>query len=653
MQPQDTDGLGDGLAALFAPPSARDLAEEPFYVHIYVRVSSPEQTRRKGKDGKPAEPEGKAKKDEREDELSPATQEKRSRDWVAELPEAVTKGRRVVVTVHLEAFTSRVLWGRPVFRTIMDEIAAGRVDLLVCLKPERLGANSEQQAILRFMLRQKGGDLAYVTQGYEDTAVGRVLATLYAEFNTMRLENLREQFRRRQLARVDSGRPLHSSHPPYGCAWADDDHEAYVFVPEKVKHVVLIFQWYADGLSKRAIARTLNDRGVAPPGDGKGWYDTSVEVILENPIYAGRPQSYRYITEVLPGLTASGKLRRRTRRRTEGDEEQPREATKGLAPGQVPPVSEALWERVRARMAAVAADTDLQSKGGREPQDPEEWLLRGGFITCGTCEGPLQCGTTGGKNGTKVYVCKANARGVKNCSKPTSISKHLAEAKAWAKVRDFFRRPKAVERVLAHYEASLTGDGGAGAAAAAEGARAELAKKEAEARGLLPELSLASEWQRTLIRARLDELERSAARLRADAEELEASAAEQAQALRERLEYVEAVRRIGAVLARPPEQWPPGMRRLAVVGTRLRVPIFPSAVRGWQAGGREVEPLFHYDPKGYATLAQILEWEAQEEGDTRPTAQSHLWHYAARRITQGALRLRLGADGALAVAPGV
>src|SRR4030095_14196077 len=193
--------------------------------------------------------------------------------------------------------------------------------------------------------------------------MGGIMPTLFAEFNTMRLENLKEQFRRRQLAKVDTGKVLHSSHPPYACAWATKDHEAYVFVPKKAKIVTLIFTWFADGLSKRAIAQRLNDQGVPPPGGGKGWYGRSIEVILDNPIYVGRPQSYRYAVDVLPGFTASGKLRRRTRKRTDDDDEQPREATKGLAPRAVPPVSKQLWARVRARMASIAVGADGLSRG--------------------------------------------------------------------------------------------------------------------------------------------------------------------------------------------------------------------------------------------------------------------------------------------------
>ena len=629
MHPKDTEGLGADLAALFAPPTARDLADEPFRVHIYVRVSSPEQTRRKGKDGKPTESEGKAKKDEREDELSPATQEKRSRDWVAELPESVTKGRRVVVTVHVEAFTSRVLWGRPKFRVIMDEVAAGRVDLLVCLKPERLGANSEQQAILRFMLRQKGGDLTYVTQGYEDTAVGRVMATLYAEFNTMRLENLREQFRRRQLARVDAGRPLHSSHPPYGCAWADEEHEAYVFVPETTTHVVLLFQWYADGLSKRAIARTLNDRGIPPPGDGKGWYDTSVGVILENPIYVGRPQSYRYVTEVLPGLTASGKLRRRTRLRTEADEEQPREATKGLAPGQVPPVAEALWERVRARMAAVAADADLQSKGGREPGDPEEWLLRGGFLTCGTCEGPLQCGTDRGQErheGLRLPGQRPRGEELPQANQhqqapgrgqglgqghgvlpPTEGGR--ARARPLRGVPDR-RRGRRGDRRRRGRTGTAGGGGGRGPGPPprAEPGQRVAAGPDPRAPGRAGAERQAPAGRRGGTRGQ---------RGGAGAGPARAPGVRRGHAP----DRGRAGPPIGAVA---PGHAPPGGHGQP----RLRAPVPPSAVRGWQARERVVEPLFLYDPKGYATLAQILEWEGQEAGATGATAQSHLWHYA-------------------------
>jgi DNA invertase Pin-like site-specific DNA recombinase len=631
MHPKDTEGLGADLAALFAPPSARDLAREPFRIHIYVRVSSPEQTRRKGKDGKRAAADATdAKQRERDEELSPATQEKRCRDWADELTEEVTRGRKVVVTVHVEAFTSRVLWGRPVFRTIMDEIAAGRVDLLVCLKPERLGANSEQQAILRFMLRQQGGELAYVTQGYEDTVMGRVMATLWAEFNTMRLESLREQFRRRQVAKVDSGRVLHSSRPPYGCAWADDEHEAYVFVSELVPYVVLIFEWYADGLSRRAIARTLNDRGVPPPGGGKGWYDRSVEVILENPIYVGRPQSYRYAVDVLPGLTRSGKLRRRTRRRTDADEEQPREATKGLAPGAVPPVGEALWERVQARMADVAAGTDVAARGGRPPEAPDDWLLRGGHILCGTCKRPLQCGTTGGKHPTQIYVCRANGHGVTACERPTSISKHLAEARVWERVVAYTQQPETIERVLAAYEASLAGDGGAGDAAAAEAARMRLLVTGREIAGLSaafrdPDLGARS---RAAVKAQLDELEASAARQERELAELEARLEAGAQAARERLEYAEAVRRIGAHLAEPPAAWPPAFRRMAVVGTDVEATVAPSAVRGWQARERAIETTFPPDRERYAALAAALEGASQEGADSLRTAHSYLWQFA-------------------------
>ena len=118
--------------------------------------------------------------------------------------------------------------------------------------------------------------------------------------------------------------------------------------------------------------------------------------------------------------------------------------------------------------------------------------------------------------------------------------------------------------------------------------------------------------------------------------------------LRERLEYVEAVRRIGANLALPREQWPPGMQRLAVVGTDVEATVSPSAVRGWQARDRPVQTTFPPDRERYAALADALEAGAYRGNRERPLVAHPVRH--VNPPAGAPLRLHLDGDGALRLA---
>lgn len=129
---------------------------------------------------------------------------------------------------------------------------------------------------------------------------------------------------------------------------------------------VSILQWlaeqYAAGVAAHELMRQLNERGIPSP-TGMEWNPRSIVRLLSNPRITGKnAKIFAY-------------QQRKTRQPLD-----PIDLPDGTYPAII---SEELFERIQQRRETNMAEAVRASR------QPEEFLLRAGFVRCGYCNGPM------------------------------------------------------------------------------------------------------------------------------------------------------------------------------------------------------------------------------------------------------------------------
>jgi hypothetical protein len=146
-------------------------------------------------------------------------------------------------------------------------------------------------------------------------------------------------------------------------------------VPGEAEVVERMFQDTVSGVSQRALARALTKEGI-PSATGIAWTQSSVAVVLKNPLYKGM---VRHNGEVFPGAHE-------------------------------PIVTAELWDRAEAIRSSTA-----RRAGGRHPKGSH--LLVKGMLKCGTCGHTMNPRTDPYRPYYQVYQCSGRiAWGVESCS---------------------------------------------------------------------------------------------------------------------------------------------------------------------------------------------------------------------------------------------
>jgi site-specific DNA recombinase len=154
--------------------------------------------------------------------------------------------------------------------------------------------------------------------------------------------------------------------------------------PDEAAIVRRIFAEFAAGASPRAIAKRLNGEKIPGPG-GRPWQDTTIRGhaerltgILRNELYAGRLvwNRQRFVKD-----PSSGKRQARRNPRTEWIVEEVPELRI---------VDEALWEKVKSRLTAIAeTPTAVAIRESRFWEKRRARHILTGLAVCGRCGHPL------------------------------------------------------------------------------------------------------------------------------------------------------------------------------------------------------------------------------------------------------------------------
>ncbi|WP_425399563.1 recombinase family protein [Aeoliella sp.] len=182
-----------------------------------------------------------------------------------------------------------------------------------------------------------------------------------------------------------------------------------------VKSVKLIFDWFTRaGLSRRAIAKRLNDEGRQYYA--KPFTPALVREILLNPAYAGDTHFGKTQSGVYCSFDKDGnllKFKDRKRQDTARNKAIPRDESERMVMPDThkPLIDRKTWELAQAKITSEQSDRK-QQRTSFAPRNPNYYLKQ--LLVCGHC-GKGMIGRT--ENGNKVvYVCSSyvNARTVGN-----------------------------------------------------------------------------------------------------------------------------------------------------------------------------------------------------------------------------------------------
>lgn len=382
--------------------------ESPRRAALYVRVS----TQAQGDDG-----------------TSLGTQETACRAYVADRGYSLADAH-----IFRETHSGAELHERPRLAAARALLRSGEIDVLVCYAVDRLSRKQAHVAIVADEADRGDAHLEFVTEDFEQSAVGEFIRSAKAFAAEVEREKTLERTLRGKRAKVEGtattpGKPLGSGRAPYGLQWRDEAKAGYEPNPATMGHLHRIFGDYDRGLSLRGLAMALEIDGVLPPNHdrtgGTLWNVSSLRHILQERAYTGIGDAYRWQTMKLPG---GGRANRR----------RPESERIALPAGVFPQVIDpAQFQRVQQRLERNKRESV------RPDRNPEVGILRRGYVVCGACGHRMLVAY---RRDIPCYRCHTDGRRLFGCD-GVDITVAQLDAAVWSWVEDILTKP---ERVALH-----------------------------------------------------------------------------------------------------------------------------------------------------------------------------------------------------------
>ena len=176
---------------------------------------------------------------------------------------------------------------RPGIEHVRRLLRAGAVDIVLAYAVDRLSRNQNHIGVLFDDVAQAGTRLQFVTEDFEDTAIGRFILAARAFTAEVEREKIAERTMRGKAERARRGKlPQATGKGMYGYAY-DPSTGTRRISNEQATVVRRIFEAFVAGRACNGIANDLNREGV-PAFSGGRWYALTIRRLLKNEAFAGR-----------------------------------------------------------------------------------------------------------------------------------------------------------------------------------------------------------------------------------------------------------------------------------------------------------------------------------------------------------------------------
>lgn len=343
-----------------------------------------------------------------------------------------------VAAVYRDVHSGYELWERPQLAALREEVRSNRVDAVIAYALDRLSRKQAHAAILSDECERTRIKLLFVTEEFDQSAIGEFLRNTKAFVAELEREKIRERTIRAKRARAEGGQLHNGGIDLYGYR-RDKIARTRAIVELEAAIVRKVFHWYAeDCLSLGEIARRLNAEGIAPPSAGKwhysrpdhqpSWSKSTLHVIIDNPAYKGDAFAWR---------------------RAGGSKTRPAEDWIKLHADTTPAiVSPELWQSANDRRHESRARQAAWTRNEKRP-----YLLRG-RIVCSNCGRPMICNTETGGPGRReerrrVYRCSSHGTPQGRCG-ATRVPADVLEAWVWDELCTRIRDPHLIAEQIEH-----------------------------------------------------------------------------------------------------------------------------------------------------------------------------------------------------------
>jgi site-specific DNA recombinase len=353
----------------------------------------------------------------------------------------IAKNGWTAVTTYSDAAMSGASRFRPDYQRLLADLDRGHFDVVVVEALDRLGRKLADVADLHDRCTFAGIKLIAVNVG----EIGAMHIGMLGTMAQLYLSDLREKTWRGQLGRALQGKL------PGGNAFGYDlvieakgsNGAGERRINEAEAAVVRrIFAEFAASRSPRQIAKRLNVDGVRGPG-GRPWSDTTIRGqaergtgILNNALYVGRLEWNRcgYVKNPQTGKRVA---RPNPKNRWE--------ITEVL---HLRIVADELWQRVKARQAALAFTVRRDAKGVALNRAHRQKYLLSGLLRCGVCDAPYVA------QGHGRFACSRHRRGGP-CENAGWIDGQAIEARVLVGLKEKLLEPSLVAAFVEEFEREL------------------------------------------------------------------------------------------------------------------------------------------------------------------------------------------------------
>ncbi len=346
---------------------------------------------------------------------------------------------------------------RPALERLRDQAAAGALDRLYVLAPDRLARNFAYQFLLLQELQAAGVEVLFLNRELGRSPEDDLLLQVQGVIAEYERATIVERCRRGKQHAARQGQVSVLAAAPYGYRYVSKTEGGgvarYDVVLEEARVVRQLFNWVGrDRLALREVCRRLERQGI-PTRTGKSrWNERTVGYILRNPAYKGQAGYGK--SRVVP--------RRSQLRPRRGRPAVPRRAYSVTTAGaQATPIAvpALVSEELFAEVAEQLAENQRRARRGR---GQGQHLLQG-LLVCGRCGYAWTGikrnyrGAAGQQRHYGYYRCGGRQR-VGEDKEPVCLASEIrsdtVEEAVWADVCALLSEPSRVEQ---EYERRLQG----------------------------------------------------------------------------------------------------------------------------------------------------------------------------------------------------
>lgn len=197
-----------------------------------------------------------------------------------------------------EGISGTVFLDRPAIQLLLDKTKKGEIEMIVFKSISRLARDLKDSLEIRETLLAHNVRVISIEEGFDSFKVGKndMVFELWSLFAAQYSRTLSSSISAALAAKVRRGE--HIGKIPFGYDRID---QKLAINEEEAKVVRQMFHWYnVDKWGFKRITKELNDLGLKPKQKDK-WQVTSVQRILQNPIYHGKFILNQYTTVKVGG----------------------------------------------------------------------------------------------------------------------------------------------------------------------------------------------------------------------------------------------------------------------------------------------------------------------------------------------------------------